>query len=161
MVKKWSSVQQKLHISGSRGINLNEILHDLFDPSSLFIEKKFFGKASFNNQNHLFKKDDNQKTALIVYFMLQIRKILFLKFCVFTDIFNAVLNSVQSIFQYQWLHFVFDNYLKHSVKGSDPRRGNKQDGIKFSLTSTNGKISGMLNEQNKSAALFFKTFPTQ
>lgn len=161
MVKKWSSVQQKLHISGSRGINLNEILHDLFDPSSLFIETKFFGKASFNNQNHLFKKDDNQKTALIVYFMLQIRKILFLKFCVFTDIFKAVLNSVQSIFQYQWLHFVSDNYLKHSVKGSDPHRGNKQDGIKFSLTSTNGKISGMLNEQNKSAALFFKTFPTQ
>ena len=93
--------------------------------------------------------------------MLHSRKIPVLKFCAFSDIFNAVYNSMQSIFQYQLPDIVFDSYLKHSDKRSEPRRRNGKYEIKFLLTCANGKILGMFNEQNKSTTLFFKKFLTQ
>ena len=42
-------------------------------------------------------KDGNLKITLIVELMLQIRKMSFSKFYAFSDAFNAVWNSIQSI----------------------------------------------------------------
>ena len=52
----------------------------------------------------------------IVDFMSQIKKMLFSKIYAFSDAFNALWNSVQSISQFQQLHIIFDTYLQHSAK---------------------------------------------
>ena len=50
--------------------------------------------------------------------MSQTRKMPFSKFIVFSEAFNVVRDSFQSISRFQQLQIVFDSFLKLSIKDS-------------------------------------------
>ena len=85
-------------------------------------------------------EDGNLKITLIVELMLQIRKISFSKFHVFSDAFNAVWNSIQSL-----TRFYTAQKMKFSMR---PNPKETTDFVTFAEEIIDGKLYFLCSVSN-------------
>lgn len=132
--KNLARAQRLVDVAKERGMHMNEILtHDVLPMTSLLDNKGATMKPHKSDlMTTLVKKLDGDchhtlnkelSTCLTVDVMSQIRKIPVKEFKTFGDLFAALIENMQSIHKEKnRTDYVFDSYLKTSIKNAERER---------------------------------------
>ena len=126
-------VQRKVGIAKDRGIDMAQILTHDISPSCLFDENgattkpmksalmaeltKKLGPKDIN-----FQKEDTLKTVIIIDAMNQFRRLPLKGKNTFEDLFKNLDSNVNDMCKFSCIDYVFNSYLKSSIKSSKRER---------------------------------------
>ena len=133
-MKEVGRSQKHNDIARSRGIPMREILQfDHADDNFLFDgectskpeKHKIISELEkyLENEDYNLVKENNQLTAIIVDFMLLIRKVPFTKVKTIGEALESAWKIIMNISKAEEIHIVFDSYIENSLKESERVRG--------------------------------------
>ena len=143
-------VHRKNDIAKEKGINMAQILTHDISPSSLFDENGATNKPvksalmseltkKLGPRDNNFQKDDILKASIIIDSMNQFRR-LPLKGKRFEDLFKNLDSNVNNVCKFSRIDYVFDSYLKSSIKSSERERRSSVEPLPLTSISISTKL---------------------